>query len=158
MLLLDGHGSRWSVPAALRSLMDHGVHPFFLSSTPLSGRNQMIAASTSDSTGWAIEQAAKKDRCDPDRALHESGVLQQDIFARGWKYFITEERKELRELGHNNTTNAHGRTGIEPLDPFSPSWTETIEPLGMRHDDNAPSDPEPARNIWYQVVAINGTT
>jgi hypothetical protein len=155
ILFLDGHSSRWSVPA-LRYLMDHQVYPFFIAS------HTFIWAQPNDCGvnkrfHWAIEQAARKERRNPTPYSANLAYFNR-IFAQGWKHFITEERQELRELGYNNTTNAHQRTGIEPFNPFATSWTEAMETLGMRYDDNDPSNPEPARKIQYEVVAINGTT
>jgi hypothetical protein len=119
ILLLDGHGSRWSVPA-LRKLISHNVFPFiFASHTSIWA--QPNDAGVNKRFHWAIEKSAKKMRRGEDQATLE---YFNHILNEGWVYFLEAERSNLRALGLNNTTNAYGRTGVFLLDP--------LFPLGLR--------------------------
>jgi hypothetical protein len=125
ILLLDGHGSRWSVPA-LRKLIANNVYPFiFASHTSIWA--QPNDAGVNKRFHWAIEESAKKERRGEDQATLP---YFNHILNEGWVFFLEAERKDLRALGLNNTTNAYARTGIFPLDPFASAWTEAIETLG----------------------------
>ena len=126
ILLLDGHGSRWSVPA-LQLLMSHNVYPFFIASHT-SIWAQPNDAGVNKRFHWAMEQAARQSR----RTAGIATVAYfNEIFVRGWRIFLETERSELRAMGFNNTTNSYERTGMKPFNPFAAAWTEAIETLGM---------------------------
>jgi hypothetical protein len=125
ILLLDGHGSRWSVPA-LRKLIANNVFPFFFASHT-SIWAQPNDAGVNKRFHWAIEQSAVTARRDEEQPTLD---YFNEILKEGWIYFLEAERCDLRALGLNNTTNAYARTGVFPLDPFASAWTEAIETLG----------------------------
>ncbi len=126
ILLLDGHGSRWSVPA-LQLLMKNNVFPFFIASHT-SIWAQPNDAGVNKRFHWAMEHAARQSR----RTAGIATVAYfNEIFVRGWRIFLEAERSELRALGFNNTTNSYERTGMKPFNPFATAWTEAIETLGM---------------------------
>ena len=132
ILLLDGHGSRWSVPA-LRKLMDNKIYPFFIASHT-SIWAQPNDAGVNKRFHWAMEQAAKTAR------RSQTGTPNAEyfnmIFCEGWALFLETERKDLRELGFNNTTNAYERTGMFPFNPFASAWMDAIETLGTGVEKN----------------------
>jgi hypothetical protein len=119
ILLLDGHGSRWSVPA-LQLLMANKIYPFFIASHT-SIWAQPNDAGVNKRFHWAMEQAAKQS-C---RAAGIANVAYfNEIFVRGWRIFLETERSEIRQLGFNNTTNSYERTGMKPFDPFATAWNK----------------------------------
>ena len=90
ILLLDGHGSRWSVHA-LRKLIAHKVYPFIIASHT-SIWAQPNNAGVNKRYHWSIEEACKK-LC---RRVGQATVSY---------YNLKVERKDLRQLGINNKTN-----------------------------------------------------
>jgi hypothetical protein len=125
ILLLDGHGSRWLVPA-LQKLISNNVFPFIFAS------HRSIWAQPNDAGvnkrfHWAIEQSAKTARRSKKQATL---AYFNEILKEGWVYFLEAERSNLRALGLNNTTNAYKRTVVFLIDPFASAWTEAIETLG----------------------------
>jgi hypothetical protein len=84
-LLLDGHGSRWSVPA-LRKLISNNVFPFiFASHTSIWA--QLNDAGVNKRFHWAIEKSAKQMRRGEEQATLEyfnPGVFPLDPFASAW--------------------------------------------------------------------------
>lgn len=140
ILLLDGHGSRWSVHA-LRKLIENNVYPFIIASHT-SIWAQPNDAGVNKRYHWSIEQACKKYR----RLGGQASVTYYNrILSAGWRIFIESERKDLRELGINNTTNAYGRTGAYPFNPFASAWTIAIDTLGLETRDNK-------SKVQYNVV------
>jgi hypothetical protein len=140
ILLLDGHGSRWSVPA-LQLLLANNVYPFFIASHT-SIWAQPNDAGINKRFHWALEQLARSSRRNGSPNV---GYFNR-IFAGGWKRFLEEERADMVSTGCNNTTNAYRRTGVKPFDPFCSAWGESIETLGhATKDDKTP--------IAYEVVA-----
>ena len=140
ILLLDGHGSRWSVPA-LQLLLANNVYPFFIASHT-SIWAQPNDAGINKRFHWALEQLARSSR---RNGAPNVGYFNR-IFAGGWKRFLAEERADMVSTGCNNTTNAYRRTGVKPFDPFCSAWGESIETLGhATKDDKTP--------ISYEVVA-----
>jgi hypothetical protein len=129
LLLLDGHGSRWSVPA-LQMLIANNVFPFFIASHT-SIWAQPNDAGINKRFHWALEQLARSSRRNgtPDVAYFNR------IFAGGWNRFLEEERADMLGTGCNNTTNAYRRTGVKPFDPFCSAWGESIETLGIATKD-----------------------
>jgi hypothetical protein len=125
ILLFDGHGSRWSVPA-LQKLIENDVFPFFFASHT-SIWAQPNDAGVNKRFLWAIEQSAKTARRGEKQPTLD---YFNKILKEGWVYFLEAERSNLRALGLNNTTNAYAQTGVFPLDPFASAWSEAIETLG----------------------------
>jgi hypothetical protein len=144
ILLLDGHGSRWSVPA-LQLLMSHNVYPFFIASHT-SIWAQPNDAGVNKRFHWAMEQAARQSR----RTAGIATVAYfNEIFVRGWRIFLEAERSELRAMGFNNTTNSYERTGMKPFNPFAAAWTEAIETLGTGVITSE------KQKVQYEFFAIN---
>jgi hypothetical protein len=144
ILLLDGHGSRWSVQA-LRRLIQNKVYPFFIASHT-SIWAQPNDAGVNKRYHWSIEEACKKLR----RRKSQANVsYYNQILRAGWTKFLEQERTDLRELGINNTTNAYARTGAYPLDPFCSAWTIAINTLGLDSRENK-------TKVSYEVVLKTG--
>jgi hypothetical protein len=144
ILLLDGHGSRWSVPA-LQLLMAHNIYPFIIASHT-SIWAQPNDAGVNKRFHWAIEQAARQSR----RAAGIANLAYfNEIFLKGWQIFIRSEISELRALGFNNTTTSYERTGMQPFNPYGSAWTDAIETLGT-----GIITPE-RQKVQYEIYAIN---
>jgi hypothetical protein len=126
ILLLDGHGSRWNVPA-LEKLMENEVYPFFIASHT-SVWAQPNDCGVNKRFHWAVEEAVRRKR----RMGQPTVQYFNEALTVAWKLFVNAERSELRNLGYNNTTNAYERTGIYPLNPFAIGWMEAIDSLGLQ--------------------------
>jgi hypothetical protein len=128
ILLLDGHGSRWNVPA-LEKLMENEVYPFFIASHT-SVWAQPNNCGVNKRFHWAVEEAVQRKRRMGKPTVEYFNIA----LTEAWKIFVETERSELRNLGYNNTTNAYERTGIFPLNPFAIGWKEAIDTLGLQED------------------------
>ena len=84
ILLLDGHGSRWSVPA-LRKLMANKVYPLFIASHT-SIWAQPNNAGVNKRFHWAMEQAAKTAR--HGQTSTPNVKYFNEIFCIGWHLFL----------------------------------------------------------------------
>ena len=90
ILLLDGHGSRWSVHA-LRKLISNKVYPFIIASHT-SIWAQPNDAGVNKRYHWSIEEACKKVR----RQVGQATVSYYNkILSVGWSRFVEWERKDL---------------------------------------------------------------
>jgi len=130
ILFLDGHGSRWSVPA-LRYLMRNKVFPFFLASHT-SIWSQPNDGGVNKRFHRAIEESCSEVRRGYDTA--PIGYFNQN-FKRGWHNFLSAERLDLENTGINNATNAFQCTGLYPYNPNCESWSGAIETLGLATDN-----------------------
>ena len=141
ILVLDGHGSRWSVPA-LSYLMRHEVYPFFIASHT-SIWAQPNDAGVNKRFHWAIEQEVRSAR----RGQRGVPNIQyfNTILSAAMKRFIEKERCEMIEMGHNSTTHSYERTGLFPLNPMCSAWREAIESIGLKNDE--------FQTIRYEIVA-----
>ncbi len=131
ILFLDGHGSRWSVPA-LRYLMRNQVYPFFLAS------HTSIWSQPNDGGVNKRFHHAIEESCSSIRREHEKVAIPyfNSNFKQGWQNFLNAEWLDLHKTGMNNATNAFKRTGLYPYDPNCESWSHAIETLGLGNDDN----------------------
>lgn len=143
LLVLDGHGSRWSVPA-LRLLMDNQVYPFFLASHT-SIWSQPNDCGCNVRLHNCLERGAAG-----ARRFHSNAPKVQyfnAVFSDGWRLFLDLERDDLLNTSCNNTTNAYERTGIYPFDPECSAWTEAIESLGLA----STLDRDEKRAVQYEI-------
>lgn len=130
MLLLDGHSSRWDLPA-LRYLYEHNVFPFFFPSHT-SIWSQANDNGTNKRLHALIEVEAAKLRS--GSCLTNSKFKPSDwniIFRRAWRRFLDLERADYRVRKSNTTTNSYVKTGIAPFNPRCQSWMEAITNLGI---------------------------
>ena len=142
ILLLDGHGSRWSVQA-LKLLWDNGVYCFFIASHT-SIWAQPNDAGTNKRLHWAVEQVARKFR----RLGAEPNVKYFNrLLCLAWELFLKTESDDLRANGMNNTTNSYERTGMFPFNPYASAWTEAIETLGLGNDENVRA------KVQFEIIA-----
>ena len=129
-LLLDGHSSRWDLPA-LRYLYEHNVFPFFFPSHT-SIWSQANDNGTNKRLHSCIEAEASKLRS--GSCLTNSKFKPSDwnkIFRLAWRSFLEKERVDYRVVKSNATTNSYVKTGIAPFNPRCQSWTEAVTNLGL---------------------------
>jgi len=130
ILFLDGHASRWSVPA-LFYLMKNKVFPFILAS------HTSIWSQPNDGVINKRFHRCIEESCSSMRRKYEYVNIPyfNKIFRRGWKNFLDSERLDLQNSGMNNTTNAFTRMGLYPYDPDCESWAGAIETLGLGNNN-----------------------
>jgi hypothetical protein len=122
LLLLDGHGSRWSLQA-LQVLMENKVYPFFIAS------HTSIWAKPND-CGMnfrfhrCIEHFCKHRRC---------GTLLMSISMKYLpKHGSTSLTKNTKTFFPTNiTTSAYKKMGMYPFDPMCWAWSEAIDSIGQ---------------------------
>ena len=127
ILLLDGHSSRWDLPALLY-LLQHGVYPFYLPSHT-SIWSQANDVGPNMRLHKCISEAAKKRR----RGIRGRAFTPSDwnvVFREAWADFLSRERSDFRQMKSNSATYAFGKTGIYPFNPRSSSWIDAIDTLG----------------------------
>jgi len=131
ILFLDGHASRWSVPA-LRYLLKNHVYAFFLASHT-SIWSQPNDGGVNKRFHRAIEESCSEVRrgCDAATIPYFNGN-----FRKGWQNFLQAERLDLHATGLNSATNAFKRTGLYPYNPNCESWSGAIDTLGLGNNDS----------------------
>lgn len=130
ILLLDGHSSRWDIPALLH-FYKHNVFPFFLPSHT-SIWSQANDNGPNKRLHTLIEAATKTRR--KGRCIDAKKFKQEDwnfSFVESWRQFLQQERDDFRSKGSNTATNAYLKTGIYPFNPRCPSWANSIANLGI---------------------------
>ena len=135
ILLMDGHSSRWDLPALIH-FFNNKVYCFFYpshssiwSQTNDNGPNQRLHN--------LIESEAKKRRgehCCSNQKFQPSDW--NIIFREAWYKFIAQERQDYRVSQTNATTNANLKTGIFPFNPNCSSWTDAIDTVGNSSAEN----------------------
>jgi hypothetical protein len=107
IFLLDGHGSRWLLPA-LQLLMKHNVHPFLHFKSHINLAQLDVAG-----VNKGFHRASKQSH----RTAGIATVAHfNELFVRGSQICLEAERGELRAMRFN---------------PFATPRTEAIKTLGM---------------------------
>ena len=147
ILLLDGHGSRWSVQG-LKLLITNNIFPFFIAS------HTSIWAQPND-CGLnrrfhnCIEHYTKLQR----RTISLPNVEYfNGIFSCAWRRILDLERIDLHATGKNTTTNAYEKTGMYPFYPKCSAWSSAIETLGLASTETR----DKQRKVQYEIFPARG--
>jgi len=132
ILLLDGHSSRWDLPALLH-LLRNNVYPFFYPSHT-SIWSQANDCGPNMRLHNCISEAAKAKR----GSLRNKKYKPSDwnvVFRTAWHNFLEKERSDYRVSKSNTAIFACQKTGIEPFNPRSSSWMDAIAFLGSSSNE-----------------------
>ena len=126
LLFLDGHASRWSVPA-LQYLFNHQVHVFFLPShTSMWSQpnDNAVNKSFHHYMAWATEELRRG-------KTQATTYFFNEVFRKAWEAYVRDERNNLLSKAKcNNATDGWERVGLEPCAHKSESWDDAKETLG----------------------------
>jgi hypothetical protein len=131
ILLMDGHSSRWDLPA-LHYFYKNNVFPFFLPSHT-SIWSQPNDNGPNKRLHTLIEAAAVEQR--RSYSLRNMKTFKprdwNKVFFDAWKRYLQAERADYCVTLTNTAINAFLKTGIFPFNPRCPSWTDSIANLGI---------------------------
>lgn len=131
ILLMDGHSSRWDLPA-LQYFYKYNVFPFFLPSHT-SIWSQPNDNGPNKRLHTMIEAAAVKQR--RSHSIGDKRAFKpldwNFVFVEAWHEYLKAERADYCVTHANTATNAFLKTGIFPFNPRCPSWTDSIANLGI---------------------------
>ena len=128
VLFLDGHASRWDVPA-LRLLKDNNIEVFCLPSHSSVWSQPNDCGVNKRLKKWLKEAFENYLRMN----IHSLAMTRDEynrIFVDAWKSFLTQEAAELKATASNVTTRAFKKTGISPHNAKPELWTEAARTIG----------------------------
>lgn len=130
ILLLDGHSSRWDIPA-LKYLFENRVYAFYLPSHT-SVWSQPNDCGPNKRLHECIARASREHRMQSVGTSEKYGPSNwNEIFCSAWSDFLGMERNDFKFIQSNTATFAYLKTGLEPFNPNPISWKEAIESLGI---------------------------
>ena len=121
MLHLDGHGSRWSIPA-LTYVMANNVWPFFLPS-----HTSITTQANDNGENQAVHQSISKKTSEMKHGVDLSSVQGKNLVIReAWASHVKEEMQKLIATGSNIATYAWCHCGYVPFDVDCKAWEQEI--------------------------------
>jgi hypothetical protein len=132
ILFLDGHSSRWCLPA-LKYLQENGVHLFFFPS-----HTSIITQPNDNGVNASLHSWTAKST----RQLRWTGsgkpsiTYYNEILSVALTGFWDEQRRLLLHTGQNAASWAFTICGIKPFDPNCPNWVKALSTYGKCREDD----------------------